>query len=258
VTGLRFQSATTPISFAVRSGIPTLTVDRDGDGVPDDIDNCPTVPNPDQADRDLDGLGDSCATTRRHSTASFIAAAIGGSTSTEPKPLRVAQAPGIVEKLVRIVDFRVQAGLTPSASQLTRNLVDSLVASKLVASDAADAVVADVLQQLITPPTIASVTASPAVVWPPNHRMVAASVSVSASGSPAPVCRISDVRSNEGASVPGGTDWVITGPLSLNVRAERAGAGTGRVYDITVTCANGGSATASKVVTISVPHDQSQ
>jgi len=34
--------------------------DQDGDGVPDGADNCPTVPNPDQADRDHDGIGDAC------------------------------------------------------------------------------------------------------------------------------------------------------------------------------------------------------
>lgn len=34
--------------------------DSDADGVPDDIDNCPTVPNADQGDRDLDEVGDLC------------------------------------------------------------------------------------------------------------------------------------------------------------------------------------------------------
>src|SRR5262249_19772887 len=34
--------------------------DTDGDGVIDCQDNCPTVPNPDQADLDGDGLGDRC------------------------------------------------------------------------------------------------------------------------------------------------------------------------------------------------------
>jgi hypothetical protein len=34
--------------------------DQDGDGVPDSIDNCPTVYNPDQMDSDQDGVGDAC------------------------------------------------------------------------------------------------------------------------------------------------------------------------------------------------------
>ena len=34
--------------------------DRDADGVLNDSDNCPAVPNPDQTDRDGDHLGDAC------------------------------------------------------------------------------------------------------------------------------------------------------------------------------------------------------
>jgi cysteine-rich repeat protein len=34
--------------------------DSDGDGIPDAIDNCPTVYNPDQLDSDGDGIGDAC------------------------------------------------------------------------------------------------------------------------------------------------------------------------------------------------------
>lgn len=39
-------------------------IDSDGDGIPDDIDNCPYRPNPDQEDADLDGVGDACAGDR--------------------------------------------------------------------------------------------------------------------------------------------------------------------------------------------------
>jgi len=35
-------------------------LDTDGDGVLDNLDNCPTISNPDQADSDSDGIGDAC------------------------------------------------------------------------------------------------------------------------------------------------------------------------------------------------------
>jgi len=36
------------------------SADSDGDGVPDAVDNCPTMPNPDRLDADHDGQGDVC------------------------------------------------------------------------------------------------------------------------------------------------------------------------------------------------------
>jgi hypothetical protein len=46
--------------FAKRYRFGSAGGDRDGDGVPDGVDNCPSVANPDQSDADGDGLGDDC------------------------------------------------------------------------------------------------------------------------------------------------------------------------------------------------------
>jgi hypothetical protein len=40
--------------------LSSLTTDTDGDGVPDAVDNCPSVANADQTDTDGDGVGDAC------------------------------------------------------------------------------------------------------------------------------------------------------------------------------------------------------
>jgi len=39
------------------------TLDTDNDGIPDDVDNCPAIFNPSQADTDDDGFGDACEDT---------------------------------------------------------------------------------------------------------------------------------------------------------------------------------------------------
>ena len=35
-------------------------LDTDGDGIQDSVDNCPNIPNPDQADNDNDYIGNAC------------------------------------------------------------------------------------------------------------------------------------------------------------------------------------------------------
>ncbi|HEX4461401.1 MAG TPA: thrombospondin type 3 repeat-containing protein, partial [Polyangia bacterium] len=45
----------------VAATLTAATIDSDGDGVPDDIDDCISTPNADQADANGDGVGDACA-----------------------------------------------------------------------------------------------------------------------------------------------------------------------------------------------------
>jgi len=46
--------------YIVAGTVAIVTDDGDGDGVGDNLDNCPTVPNPDQTDTNNDGYGDAC------------------------------------------------------------------------------------------------------------------------------------------------------------------------------------------------------
>ena len=114
-----------------------------------------------------------------------------------------------------------------------------------------------------TPPSLDSIAASPNLLWPPNHEMVPVNLAVSASDlcDPDPaMCEIVDVVSNEDIDGPGGgtttSDWEITGDLTLDLRAERSGSGSGRVYTIEVSCMDASGNTASGSVGVTVPHDQ--
>ena len=64
---------------------PTPGPDSDGDGVPDASDNCPTVPNADQDDWNLDNIGDACQDFDLDSLG-FSGAQVGGFC---PSPLAV-------------------------------------------------------------------------------------------------------------------------------------------------------------------------
>jgi len=113
-----------------------------------------------------------------------------------------------------------------------------------------------------TPPTITSVTASPNILWPPNHKMATITVTVAATddSGTAPTCRIISVSSNEATDGPGdghtAPDWVITGALTADLRAERLGHGSGRSYTITVECQDASGNTASGSTTVKVPKSQ--
>ena len=97
-------------------------------------------------------------------------------------------------------------------------------------------------------PSVSAVTASPAVLWSPNNKMVDVTLAYSGSDNCGAVaCSITSVTSNE--NIAG--DFEIVDATHVRLRAERDGSGTGRSYTMTVNC--GG---ATNQVTVFVPHSQ--
>jgi probable HAF family extracellular repeat protein len=108
-----------------------------------------------------------------------------------------------------------------------------------------------------TPPSITSLTATPATLWPPNHKYTPVAVLVAGSDNCGSIsCQIVSVTSNEPVDPDG--DWIITGNLTLNLRADRLGTGIGRVYTVTAQCKDASGNTTSGTTTVTVVHDQGQ
>jgi hypothetical protein len=103
-----------------------------------------------------------------------------------------------------------------------------------------------------TPPLVLLVAAVPDVIWPPNKRMVEVDVFVLAIDIPtfsATTSHIVSVTSNQAIT---SADYQITGPLTVNLRADRTN-GVDRIYTInTVTVdASGNSSPGSVNVYVS-------
>jgi hypothetical protein len=109
-------------------------------------------------------------------------------------------------------------------------------------------------------PLISGPSATPDVLWPPDHRFVDVTINYTVTD-PCPNTCVLTASSNEpidgtgdGSASP---DWQVVDAHHLLLRAERAGNGTGRIYTITITCTNDTNKLSStKTVTVSVPHDQ--
>jgi len=112
-----------------------------------------------------------------------------------------------------------------------------------------------------TPPSL-SVSASPSMLFPPNHKYVTvtATVSVSDNVDPNPTVTLLSVTSNEPDNAPGDADGNTTRDIRIlndftfRLRAERSEIGPGRVYTITyrATDAHGNSTSSSATVTVPI------
>ncbi len=112
-------------------------------------------------------------------------------------------------------------------------------------------------------PMISSISATPSLLVPANHKLIDVTVTVEAADGidPMPQCSVVDVTANEPilGSGSGNTefDWRITGSLTLELRAERSGEGSDRRYQVWVTCSDASGNTAHGSVEVLVPKSNS-
>jgi len=112
-----------------------------------------------------------------------------------------------------------------------------------------------------TPPSLSQPSASPSVLWPPDHKLVDVSIHYDAADNcsqPAAITCALDVTSDEpidgvgdGHSAP---DWLVTDAHRVELRAERSGRGDGRVYGVSIACRDEAMNEAAGEVDVSAPH----
>ena len=108
------------------------------------------------------------------------------------------------------------------------------------------------------PPVIQSASASPNILWPPNHQMTTVAVNAVVTDNCGPATwKIIGVQSNESVIGPGAgntaTDWQILDNHTVALRAERSGTGSGRIYTITIQAEDVVGNLSTGMVTVTVP-----
>jgi hypothetical protein len=120
-----------------------------------------------------------------------------------------------------------------------------------------------------TPPAL-SLAVSPAILWPPNHRLVPVQAAPQAADAcdPAPRVLLVSVASSEPDDAPGDGDGRTTGDIEgaaggiadidFALRAERTGDGPGRSYEIVYRVTDASGHISSALALVTVPHDLGQ
>lgn len=205
--------------------------DCDGDGIPDSLDNCPCVSNPDQEDLDGDGIGDACD-------------------------------PGCH------VDADCDDG-SVCTTDTCQGAGDGVCTNAPISCDDGVACTADSCdpaagcQNVNQCPDCASAAPTAATLWPPNHKLVPVGVTgVTDPQGQTTTIRIDGVAQDEPTDHLGDGrtcgDASGVGTSTAGLRAERSGLGDGRVYHLTFTATDPDGHTCTGAVTTCVPHDQGQ
>jgi hypothetical protein len=176
----------------------------------------------------------------------------------------IATATDVCDPAPAIANDRTPNGADGSALYPTGRTEVTFKATD--ASENAATCVASVAVRDTTPPALA-LTADPAVLWPPNHRMVP----VQATWRVSDVCDTSaavvlvSVMSSEPDDASGSGDGSTTEDMQdasigtqdtrVLLRAERAGDGPGRIYTLNYAAMDASGNTSSALRLVTVPHD---
>ncbi len=108
-----------------------------------------------------------------------------------------------------------------------------------------------------TPPAMSAVVPSVTFLWPPNHQIEAVDLRYTVTDNSGSAVCSAGVVSNEPVNGTGdgdtAPDWILAGPTFVQLRSERAGTGSGRVYTIAVTCRDGSGNSTFRNATVTVP-----
>jgi subtilisin-like proprotein convertase family protein len=117
--------------------------------------------------------------------------------------------------------------------------------------------------QDVQAPILTAPTASPGSLWPPNHKMQNITIAYQTADNctlPSSITCALSVASNEPVNDGGdgntSPDWVVVDAHNVQLRSERSGTGTGRIYTVTVTCNDAAGVSTSRTVNVTVPHNQ--
>ncbi len=144
-----------------------------------------------------------------------------------------------------------------NAAKLTNQAVVTAATFDPDVTNNSAAFVSDVLNPA---PVVSVKGAQPAMLWPVNHKMVTVAVDYDTTDNcGVPVCSLS-VSSNEPVNATGdgntAEDWKVVDDHHVQLRAERSGNQSGRVYTIRVSCADGKGNTGTQTTQVTVPKSQ--
>jgi uncharacterized repeat protein (TIGR01451 family) len=109
------------------------------------------------------------------------------------------------------------------------------------------------------PPVISGLSVNQSALWPPDHSMRDIVLAFTVTDNCGVPVLNASVVSNEPIDAIGNGDgdttfdWIVIDPNHVQLRAERAGNGSGRIYTITISASDSGGGSSSQAIQVAVP-----